>query len=136
MDINEFNTLLNHPSIKPYVLPGITDHYDGSQWFYSFVNVIYGDAHGGALFEYDAPGIYHGHYLFTPAIRGREALKLSREWLNDMFTNHGATDIFGLVPRGNRASQVMTRALGFSLVGTNELDRCGQPCFKYILTRR
>ena len=77
-----------------------------------------------ALFTYNYPGLYTGHYFFES--RGKAAKDRAKEILEEVFTKHPVLTIRGLVPIHNKASKWMTRQLGFTSYGMTETntDEC------------
>jgi hypothetical protein len=129
--------LLTYVANRPEVLRGFGHDWE-QHYTEAFLqqrnNIMLGDERGVALFFGKGAGVYQGHYLFTEALRGRAALLRAKEFLGDMFTTHGACVIKGTVPRSNRASRALTRALGFRPIGTS-IDSFGRPCLDYTMDR-
>lgn len=74
-------------------------------------NVILQDGEDVALFEYEAPGVYVGHYLFES--RGKKAIAVARQMLAEL----NADVIIGFTPIDNLGALWMTRHLGFKSRG-------------------
>lgn len=87
----------------------------------------------GALFEYDAPGTYTGHFLFREA-RGKTAVNISNVFLTEMFDTYGAEVIRGLTPVSNRAALWMARRLGFTSYGI--VETCAGDMELFILSKK
>lgn len=130
---SQINYLANHPHILPEIAPGYA-HVDIGHFLSRPGNRAFGNSFGAVLFVSLGGDAYELHYLFTPLLRGREALRIVRAALNYMFTTHGATFICGETPRENRAARAMNRALKARQAGeiTDSLDR---PCIVYVLER-
>lgn len=94
----------------------------------------FGDAAGAVLVIHEGGDVYEWHWVLTPAKRGRAALELAREALEEMFTVHGARAIYGITPRVNRAARSMNRALGALPTGTTT-DTLGRECIVYTVER-
>lgn len=71
-----------------------------------------------ALFTYNWPGLYTGHYFFES--RGKAAKARALEILEEVFTKHPVLTIRGLTPVENKAARWMSRQLGFTSYGTVE----------------
>lgn len=132
--IARLNFWVNHPDILPFVAPGFAA-FDASPFFNEPRNVMLEHAHGLGLFFYAGDGVYEGHYLFGPKLRGREALHTAQRMISEVFTRHGATAILGKVARDHRPARVLTRALGFVPFGRGSVDSFNRPCVDYRLTR-
>lgn len=63
-----------------------------------------------ALFDAEGDGTYEVHFLFES--RGRTAIEHARESFRQMFTEHGAELIFGLVPNFRRDVKLLARWAG------------------------
>lgn len=66
-----------------------------------------------ALFTYEYPGVYTGHYLFS--VKGKEAIELSHKMLNEIFKV--AVVIRGETPVEKKAARWMSRKVGFTSLG-------------------
>lgn len=133
MDLALLDHLANHPDIHPWV--------SGSQRVdVAHLDVpgalLVGDRDGAVFFKptRDVPSYFEMHYLFTQAVRGKQALALIRQACTTVFTDHGAEVICGAVPREHRASRVMSRALGARPLGPHT-DSLGRACIFYVLER-
>ena len=67
-----------------------------------------------ALFEYEEPGVYYGHYLFTT--RGVKTLPIAKELLSFFFETVPCTEVRGLTPVGHTGAVKLNKALGFDIV--------------------
>lgn len=63
-----------------------------------------------ALFDAEGDGIYEVHFLFES--RGQTAIEHARESFRQMFIEHGAELIFGLVPNFRRDVKLLARWAG------------------------
>jgi len=68
---------------------------------------------GLAAFEY--PGLYNVHWFFK--IKGREAIKLAREMLKELFTEYGAEAVRGLTRVDIKAARWASRQVGLKSYG-------------------
>ena len=74
-----------------------------------------------ALFEYEAPGIYYGHYMFSA--RGIDNTeKIARNLLGFFFETVSCLGVIGLVPVNHAGSLRLTQRLGFTLSGVVETE--------------
>lgn len=94
--------------------------FDLKQWQEDPSNILLSDGKDNfALFGYEFPRAYQGHYAFLSA-RGKEAIRLSRLFLSQMFDDYGARLIFGLTPLENKKALWMSRRVGFQSQGIVE----------------
>lgn len=129
--------LLNFVVNQPEVLVQMAPNHklvDMSSFFDRPKNLMFGNEHGVVIFAYLGDGLYEGHYLLTDTITPKEAMRLCRRALREVFTTHGASAINGATPRGNLGARAFNRALGFAPVGST-FDTAGRPCIKYRLER-
>jgi hypothetical protein len=135
---DQLHDLINHPDVRPHLgKPGeddldITHRLKGA--FFS------GDIFtGGTLFIHVAAcpegDIYETHFMFTRAVRGRQALASIKEALSYAFTERNAAAIVGAIPLTHRASRFMAAAIRAEKVAERP-DATGQMCAVYVLERR
>lgn len=84
-----------------------------------------------SVFEYSLPYVYTGHYYFE-TVRGKEAVRISKEMLYEIFNRYGAKVIRGLTPVDNRAAVWMSRHIGFTDTGIVDSIVDG-PCHVFTL---
>ena len=64
--------------------------------------------------------IYSGHYYFKS--RGRQAITAGKGFLDELFnTCYNIDVVMGMVPIGHKAARWMSRQLGFTSHGVEEL---------------
>lgn len=68
-----------------------------------------------ALFDHEGDNIYQGHFLFKS--RGRKAIEHARAAFARMFTDHGCSMIFGMVPDFRRDAKLVVRLAGGKSAG-------------------
>lgn len=112
------------------VLNEFSDYVDKDfsidQWTNIKENIILkSDNEDYALFELLSPRIYEGHFMFACA-RGKEALKLSNNFIEILFRKYNAKLLIGLVPIDNRKTKIFTRKLKFNSLG--EIDTVKGSC--------
>jgi hypothetical protein len=76
---------------------------------------------GGAIFVWRGPGIYEVHVFFEQ--RGREVLKISREMLEIMRSEHGGKLFWAAVPTHSRHVIMFTRLMGWKSQGFADLPQ-------------
>lgn len=128
------NHWLNSPEILPIIAPGMQT-VDTSPFFDNPRNIMLEHKFGVSVWFYEGDGVYDGHYVFGPNLRGKEALDVARDMVNEVFTRYHAKTILGQVAVGNRPARTVTRALGFSRYGRGSVDTFNRPCVDYVLTR-
>lgn len=103
----------------------------GADWLARGGNVpiVLGD--DVALFDYEGENTYQVHFLFTS--RGRAAVASAREAFRQIFEDHGAQLIFGMVPDGMPHAKIMARWAGGRFAGKrNTVDGV---CELFVLSR-
>lgn len=129
--------LLNYVANQPEVIRGLAPGYQEvnlSALSEKPNTLIFGDEHGVLMFNYLGDGIYEGHYMFTDTLARRDAMRLARRAIRELFTTHCASSINGATPRANLGARAFNRALGLVPVGETT-DTMGRPCIKYRLER-
>lgn len=85
------------------------------EWVLTKSNIaLVNDKGDVALFEFLKPGVYYGHYFFFS--RGREAVKVARQFLDEIFT-YDVKVIQGLTPMTHLGARWLNRQLGFKSQG-------------------
>lgn len=88
----------------------------GADWLASDGNIaVTFDDSGVVLFDCEGWNRYQAHFLL--AARGREAIEQVREAFRQMFEQHGAQLIFGLVPDFRRDVKMVARWAGAKSAG-------------------
>lgn len=82
-----------------------------------------------ALFEYLRPHTYDGHYFFR--CRGKDAVNLAKQVLEEVYTNYGFKAIRGFTPTKHKAALWMSRHLGFSDMGV--VETVIGPCVLFVM---
>lgn len=131
---DRFNAIVNHPDVLPYVAPGLP-YVDARHYIHAPKNVCMLDDYGAALFVYEGPGVYTGHYLYTRRKKGKAAKDFSHSALSLMFDVIHADSVLGQVAETNLACRIMSRALGCKPVGRS-VDSYGRSCINYLLERQ
>lgn len=130
-DAELLNRIANEPRNQQQL--GFTD-IDLSGFFQRPGNVAIGTQEGVGMFAYLGDGRWEGHYLFSHESRTTESLDLAREILDVMFTKLDASAILGQTPESNLPALRLTRALGFTPVGTSTTPS-GRSCVNSKLER-
>lgn len=109
---------------------------DPIEWLSNPVNIALENEHGDlAVFEYGFPTkrIYSGHYFFRS--RGKQAIKSGIDFLDELFNScYNINILMGLVPIEHLAAKWMTRRLGFTSHGLEEIG--GKEFELFILTKK
>lgn len=133
MTLALLNAIVNRPEILAQVAPGRAS-VDMSPFFTNPLNLLVGNEHGVVIFIHLGEGFYSCHMLLTETLRGRDALTALRMSFTALFTNRNCVAITGLIPRENRASRAIVRALGCRPIGS-ALDATGRASISYIMER-
>ena len=94
-------------------------------------------SHGGAavaLFAQTAPHAYDAHLILSPPWRGVWAIAFGAQAVTAVFTERGASVITACIPRVNRPSRLVCRAIGGKPFA-DTVDNLGRPCVLYRLER-
>jgi hypothetical protein len=93
------------------------DRMNYEAWLTNGKNIMYvtedGDV-GLATFEY--PGMYNVHWFFKN-VKGKAAIALAKEMLDDLFTNYKAEVVRGLTPVDIKAARFLAKYVGFKSYG-------------------
>lgn len=127
------NGLANLPDILPNIAPGSTS-IDLTEFLQRPGSLTIGDERGVVCFINMGEAFYSAHWLFAPRFRGAHALNTIKAAFSSLFTYREAVAITGLIPRENRASCVVARALGCRRIGESK-DFHGRSCISYIMER-
>jgi len=104
----------------------------GDDWLATEGNIpITFDNGDVALFDDEGDGVYEVHFLFVS--RGRMAIDNVREAFRQMFEDHGASLIFGLVPVEQQHVKMVARWTGGKFVGVRNTSE--GPCELYVLSK-
>jgi hypothetical protein len=103
----------------------------GAAWLANDRNVPIVFGNGDiALFDYEDEGIYQVHFLFES--RGRQAIAHAKQAFDQLFINHNATLIFGLVPDFRRDVKLLARWAGGKSQGIRQTSE--GPCELFVLS--
>ena len=130
-DHEKLNKAVNIPSVLEAVAPGY-ESYDLTEFIQNRDNVVLRVGDAFAAFVFLEKGVYEGHFLNPPHIKGKRALESCKNMLSYMFTTMKASVISGKVSCENSKARVMTRALGFVNLGKSR-DALDKECVDYIL---
>jgi len=108
--------------------------FHARSWLADPDNVCLSDGNGNyTLYERVTPNSVTGHYFLVA--RGREAVKLCKEFLEAIFTGpYGVEVIKGLTPLNKRGALWMNRQLGFKPEGV--VDTIVGPVQMVSLTKK
>lgn len=113
------NAVINHPDVKPSLSLGYVDgDLDITPLVENPDNVLYMGEYGGALFHWNAPGVYDVHNFILPQGRGAWGKRACLEIIDAIF-ERGARMIWAMTPVENRACRLMNRMLGFTSEGVS-----------------
>ena len=104
------------------------------EWLDDRNNVCLTDGEGNfTLYERQLPTAVVGHYFLKA--RGRQALKLCKEFLEEIFTGpYGVFIIHGITPLDKKGALWMNRQLGFKPIGL--VNTIVGPCHLVHLTKQ
>lgn len=130
--INTLNFLGNEPENLVHLGGDFPLEWISFSTFYNRPgNIALGDReHGVIMFCHLHDGVFEGHYLLNPKLKGRQKLAQCRKIFDTLFTLYEASAIVGHVPVKHFGARVMTRALGFASEGVSA-DHNGCSCVNY-----
>ena len=103
----------------------------GAAWLASEGNVpVTFDDGGVILFDYEGETTYQGHFLLQS--HGRKAVDQVKQAFAQMFNQHGAHLLFGLIPDERRDVKLVARWAGARSVG-KRVTPYG-PCEMFVLS--
>lgn len=109
-------SILNHPSVRPFVLAGHRGKIDAEQ-LVQLPNVAVANTEGGlVLFAPLGAGVYDGHIFCVAGSRGAAALRLGKVALQRIFADHRASKVVASVPLALPAARYLCRRLGLVAV--------------------
>lgn len=119
------------PAIKHFLKS--EDKVDPIDWLSKPENIVLQNSSGDmALFEHGIKNIYSGHYYFKS--RGRKAINSGLQLLDEVFNScYNINVMTGLVPLEHLGARWMTRRLGFTSHGVEEIG--GKHFELFILTK-
>lgn len=133
--IQLLNMVANQPEVLSGSCPPRILRLNLADFFLNPDNIMLGDARGLVLFMPLGSAIWEVHFLLTSSLRGPKALHAIRTAFGALFTWRDAICITGAIPRENRASRAMVRALGCRPIGVST-DTHGRDCINYIMERK
>ncbi len=122
---------MHHPVALAIDKAPLNRGLSGAAWLANDRNVpIVFDNGDIALFDYEDEGIYQVHFLFES--RGRQAIAHAKQAFDQLFINHSATLIFGLVPDFRRDVKLLARWAGGKSQGIRQTSE--GPCELFVLS--
>lgn len=131
-DAGFLNSVINDPSVLPYVACGISGPLDAEKLVENDNNYFLANEYGGLLFVPSEPYVYQGHMMFLPQGRGYGVLGAAREAFFFMFTETDAIRLDAIFSHENTAVERLMKAMGFTKWGDVEVN--GIPSHLYVLT--
>jgi hypothetical protein len=105
---------------------------DPEVWLNTPGNIMYDVSGSIGLLTFEYNGVRTVHWFFK--VRGRAAINLAREMLDDAFTNHGLKLARGITPKGLPAARWGARQVGMTSQGFMDFPRKGL-CEVFTLTK-
>ena len=116
-----YDPVILDEAIKPY--KDTVGEFDPVEWVHNLKNHMYEKEGSVALFTYEYPGVYSGHWFFKH--RGKNALKLAKEILTEFFSCSDAQAIRGLTRVDIKPARWAARQIGmtsYGIITINEKD--------------
>lgn len=111
---------LNHPTVRP-TMQGGTERLDSAALVNNPDNIILAGEGGCIMFIAEGDGVYNGHIAIIEPQRGRAALALGRQALNQLFDLYDAHSCRAAAPLQLPAVRCFARRLGFTSLGVDPL---------------
>lgn len=87
------------------------------------------------MLEFSSKGLYDSHHFHDQAVRGRKALRASKDMISFAFNTHPEIEIMrGRTPLNRQDARWAARKLGFKSLGV--LPELTPACELFILTRK
>lgn len=118
-----FNTVVNHPDVRPFVEDPALGVIDLTEQVAHPKNVLLTGQFGGCMCFQRVPGLYEIHTAILPDGRGPWALAFVKAGSHFMFTKTDAVEIVTRVPHGHPAARSLSVAAGMHLELTR-FDGC------------
>lgn len=115
------NLIANDPSVRPTF-----GYHEGYTDFTPLLDVpetyvlLSNGKNMASIWEWSAPGVWQGHSIALPEVRGRQAIDVGRAMCRYMFDEVGARLLWGMTPLAHRPAQMFNRLLGFQEAGTGK----------------
>jgi hypothetical protein len=89
---------------------------DYASWLNNPNNFMFVDGDNVGLAQCETPHVYIVHWFFTA--RGKEALRLGKDMLHELFERSLAKTVMGLTPVENKPARWLAKQIGFKGKGT------------------
>lgn len=106
--------------------------FEPYEWTANDKNIALTNGKDLNLFQYQADGVYIGHFFYVS--RGRQAIQVANEALWAMFIKPHVQVIIGMTPVGQRGARWLSRHLGFKSYGL--IDTVPGECELFIMSRK
>lgn len=94
-------------------------HPSNAEWLAVPGNLMYVSGRDVGLATFDYPGLYSVHWFYTD-VKGKEAVKLAVDMLDDVFTNHGAKAVRGVIHMDNKPARFLAKHMGYERISIEE----------------
>lgn len=78
------------------------------------------------VFEWTSPATYAMHTMALPSFRGKRVIAAAKALIHEMFTVHGAENLWGHTPIANRAARMFNRLVGAKSYGVRDQFAVGE----------
>lgn len=112
---HSLNTVVNFPSVYPWIKGKAEGHIDLAPLVANRNNVLLMGDHGGVMFIQHQPGLYEAHAQVLPAGLGKWATDMAHDAAKWMFTRTEAVELFARAPKGNLGARTLARTVGGQL---------------------
>ena len=113
-DANLVNSVVNDPSIYPWVHGSVVGPIDLGPVLANRDNYCLWGEHGGTVFIQMQPGLYELHTQVLPEGRGKWTISMVRASFEWMFTRTDCVEILTRCPQGNIAAKAAAKRVGMA----------------------
>jgi len=106
--------------------------FNYAEWLEDRRNIMLTEGDNVGLATHEYPGVYTVHWFFTT--RGRGAINLARDMLNEVFKNTDAKTIRGLTPVNLKAARWLAKQVGLTSHGVMQFAD-GKECEVMFITK-
>lgn len=118
-DADEVNTVVNDPSVYPWVHGAVVGPLDLSPVLQNRDNYALWGEHGGMVFSCLQPGLYEFHTQVLPAGRGAWTLQMMQECFSWMFSRTDAVELLTRCPHIKAKATVKRLGMSFEFTRPN-----------------
>ena len=132
-DVHFINTVMNDPTVHPWISLGQEGPLDMTALLEDPRNLFLCNEWGGFMFVYKGENVYEVHTQFLPGGRGQTVREAAKEAMAFMFTQTACEAITTYCPLDNPPARFLAKGAGMNKVG--KAYPMGKDCDMYIITK-